>query len=160
MSIDRHLVDTNVLVYALFPAAPQHANSRALVEAAQDPNAGLCVLPQILAEFFSVVTNPKRVTPNKTAGEALQAIESFLALPGLAVLSIPPDVVTRWAALVHARPVTGAEVFDVQAVAAMMAHGIAGVYTYNLTDFHGYPGIQPKEPSARPSPLPATPADP
>jgi hypothetical protein len=29
MSVDRVLVDTNVLVYALFPTAPQHADSRA-----------------------------------------------------------------------------------------------------------------------------------
>jgi predicted nucleic acid-binding protein len=28
MSADRALADTNVLVYALFPTAPQHADSR------------------------------------------------------------------------------------------------------------------------------------
>jgi predicted nucleic acid-binding protein len=154
MSIDRHLVDTNVFVYALFPATPQHAASRALVETAKDPDAGLCVFPQMLAEFFSIVTNPKRVTLAKSAEEALQAIEQFLALPGLTLLSLPPDVVTGWIALVRAKPVSGGEVFDVQAVAAMMSHGLAAVYTYNLSDFQGYAGIQPEEP---PAPLPATP---
>jgi predicted nucleic acid-binding protein len=90
MSADRSLVDTNVLVYALFPAAPQHAASRALVESATDPAAGLVVFPQMLAEFFAVVTNPRRVAVAKTAEEALQAIEQFLALPGLTLLPLPP----------------------------------------------------------------------
>jgi hypothetical protein len=58
-----------------------------------------------LAEFFAIVTNPRRVTPVKTAEEVLQAIEQFLALPGLTVLPLPADVVTRWIALVRANPV-------------------------------------------------------
>lgn len=146
MSIDRRLIDTNVLVYSLYPTAPQHPASRALVESAKDPAAGLCVFPQILAEFFSIVTNPKRVTPAKTAEEALQAIEQFLALPGLSLLPVPADVVSRWINLVRARPVTGAEVFDIQAVATMLGHGITGVYTYNLSDFAGITGITPEQP--------------
>ncbi len=95
MSIDRRLVDTNVLVYSLFPSAPHHAASRSLIESARNPAAGLCVFPQILAEFFSIVTSPKRVTPAKTVEEATQAIEQFLALPGVQLLPVPLDVVTR-----------------------------------------------------------------
>jgi toxin-antitoxin system PIN domain toxin len=146
MSADRSLVDTNVLVYALHPAAPQHAASRALVESANDPAAGLVVFPQMLAEFFVVVTNPRRVALAKTAEEALQAIEQFLTLPGLTLLPLPTDVVPGWIKLVRASPVTGGEVFDVQAAAAMLAHGIAAVYTYNTSDFRGFAGITPKEP--------------
>jgi predicted nucleic acid-binding protein len=155
MSADRVLLDTNVLVYSAYPSAAQHTNSRALVESAKDPAAGLYVIPQILAEFFAVVTNPKRVTPPKTAEEALQAIEQFLALPGLTLLPLPADVVTRWIALVRANPVRGGEVFDVQAAAAMLAHGIMNVFTYNVDDFKGFPGISAKEPP--PAPTPATP---
>jgi len=140
------LLDTNILVYALFPAASQHAASRLLVEKANDPNAGLCVLPQILAEFFAVVTNPKRVSPAKTPDEALRAIEQFLALPGLTLLPLPADVVTRWIQLARIRPVRGGEIFDLQAAAAMLAHGIGNVYTYNVTDFQGIPGISAQEP--------------
>jgi predicted nucleic acid-binding protein len=150
MSADRALLDTNVLVYSAYPSAVQHIDSRALVESAKDPAAGLCVLPQILAEFFAVVTNPKRVTPPKTAEEALQAIEQFLALPGLALLPVPADVVTRWIALVRANPVRGGEVFDVQAAAAMLGHGLATIYTYNVDDFKGFPGISAKAPPPAP----------
>jgi predicted nucleic acid-binding protein len=140
------LVDTNVLVYALFASAPQHAASRSLLEKAKDPNAGMCVFPQMLAEFFAVVTNPKRVSPAKTPEQALQAVEQFLALPGLALLPVPADVVTRWIQLVRLRPVKGGEVFDLQAAAGMLAHGIGTVYTFNLADFQGIPGVAAKEP--------------
>jgi predicted nucleic acid-binding protein len=55
-------------------------------------------------------------------------------------------VVTRWIALVRANPVRGGEVFDVQAAAAMLAHGIETVFTYNVADFKGFPGVTAKEP--------------
>lgn len=92
------------------------------------------------------MTNPKRVTPAKAPEEALQGIEQFLRLPGLKLLPLPADVVNRWLALVRAHPVKGGEVFDVQAVAAMQAHGIWTVYTYNVGDFKDFPGITAKEP--------------
>lgn len=54
MSATRAVVDTNVLVYALDPNSACRSASRSLVLRAANPNAGLCVTPQILAEFFSL----------------------------------------------------------------------------------------------------------
>jgi predicted nucleic acid-binding protein len=146
MTTPSELVDT--LVYAVFANAPQHTASRALIDRAKAPHAGLCVLPQILAEFFAVVTNPKRVSPVRTSAEALQAVEQFLALPGLTVLPLPTDVVTRWVQLARAKPVQKGEIFDLQAAAAMLSHGVKTVYTYNTADFQGIPGITALEPPA------------
>ncbi len=142
------LVDTNILVYAVFPSSCHHGVSRSLIEKAKDPNAGLCVFPQILAEFFAVVTNPKRVSPARTWEDALQAIEQFLALPGLVVLALPADVVAHWIGLVRLKAVTGGKVFDLQIAAGMFAHGISTVYTFNTADFQGIPGIAAIEPTA------------
>ena len=71
------LVDTNVLVYALFPAMPDHAASRALMDRAKAADANLCIAPQNLIEFFAVVTDPRRVTQAKTPRqiEALKPAE-------------------------------------------------------------------------------------
>jgi predicted nucleic acid-binding protein len=128
-----------------------------MVEAARAPDAALCIFPQMLAEFFAVVTNPRRVTPAKSVADALSAVEQFLALPGLALLPVPVDVVSRWVQLVRAKPVTGGDVFDYQAAAAMLSSGIATVYTYNTADFAGIPGITAVEP---PPPMPPTPPAP
>ncbi|HBI45665.1 MAG TPA: hypothetical protein DDY78_22855 [Planctomycetales bacterium] len=140
------MVDTNVLVYSVAASAPQRAASRSLVDRAKEPSAGLCVFPHLLAEFFAVITNPKRVSSPKTPEEALAAIEEFLALPGLTVLPLPAEVVARWVQLIRSQPVKGAEVFDRQTAAGMLLHGIENIYTYNLADFQGIPGITAKEP--------------
>ena len=55
-SADLALVDTNVLVYALFPEAPQHAAARALLDRAEKADAGLCVSLTVVSEFLSIVT--------------------------------------------------------------------------------------------------------
>ena len=136
------LVDTNILVYALFPGVAQHVASRTLLDRAKTPSGGLCVASQSLAEFYSIVTNSRCVTSPKSPVDALTAVEDILAMPGMTVLTVPADLVTRWIALVRTRPVTGADIFDVQLVATMLANGVTNIYTYNVADFAGFPGIQ------------------
>jgi predicted nucleic acid-binding protein len=139
---DPALLDTNVLVYSVYQDAQQHAASRALVERAADPNAGLYVTAQSMAEFFATVTNHRRVTNPRTPAEALDAIERFLALPGLALLAQPAEVVSRWIELIRQHRVTGADVFDVQIVATMLASDVRRIYTFNGADFDWLPQIQ------------------
>ena len=59
----------------------------------------------------------------------------MLALPGLYVLPIPPSAVAGWMQLLQRRPVSGADVFDLQIVATMLANGIPRIYTFNVDDF-------------------------
>ena len=61
MSVESGIVDANVLVYAMDADAPQHAASRALLEVARDPSTTLFVTSQVLCEFYSIVTNARRV---------------------------------------------------------------------------------------------------
>lgn len=100
MSVEPGLLDANVLAYAINADAPQHAASRALLESGRDPSTTLYVTSQILCEFYSVITNPRRV----------------------AVASSPPipaRVVAGWMDLLQRHPVTGGDIFDLQIVAAM-----------------------------------------
>jgi predicted nucleic acid-binding protein len=138
---DVALVDTNVLVYALFPAAPQHAASRALIDSAQDAEAGLCVSPNVLTEFFSVVTDPRRVSPARSPEDALKAIDDLLALPGLSLIPVPVDVISRIADLVREHPVTDGAIFDMQIAATMLGNGVRRVYTFNRSDFEKVQGF-------------------
>jgi predicted nucleic acid-binding protein len=70
------------------PTAPQHAAARALLEPARaDAPATLFVTAQILCEFYSIVTNPRRAPKPRTAAEAMAAICSLLAF--LHVLPVP-----------------------------------------------------------------------
>ena len=142
MSPDPSLLDTNVLVYAVFQSSLQHTASRAVLDLAKNAGANLHVAPQNLAEFYSIVMSPRRVTQPKSALEALNAINSMVNLPGLSVLPVPADVVSRWTQLVGQHGVLGQKVFDVQLVATMMANGVNKIYSFNTGDFQVFPGIQ------------------
>lgn len=140
------LLDTNVLVYAMDAAAPQHIPSRAILELARSPDAGLCVVPQTLAEFYSLVTNPKRVAAPISPTEALSAVESIAVFPGLKILPVPFDVVARWIELCRTHPVKGARIYDLQIVAVMLANGVTRICTYEQADFAPFSEINVETP--------------
>ena len=87
MPVEPGIIDANVLVYALDADAPQHAASRALLEAARDPSTTLYVSSQILCEFYSIVTNARRVPKPRSPADALSAISGLLVF--LNVLPVP-----------------------------------------------------------------------
>jgi predicted nucleic acid-binding protein len=148
MSVERVAVDTNVLVYAHFPSSAHHAASYALLQRAERQEITLCAFPQVIAEFISVVTNPKRVNPAKTVVDAVQAIQRVLGSPGVILLPFPESATNTFLSLFLAHPVAGPEIFDRQLVAVMMEHGIGTMVTFNVSDFAGIPNVTAKEPAA------------
>jgi predicted nucleic acid-binding protein len=104
MSRDPTLLDTNVLIDALYKDSDHYPAARALLDQAKQEDADFCTTPQVLAEFYAVVTHPRRVTHPKLPEEALSAIGAFLAMPGMSLLLIPPDIVSRWMELVRRYP--------------------------------------------------------
>jgi uncharacterized protein len=136
MSVEPGIVDTNVLVYALDADAPQHTASRVLLETARNRTTILYVTPQIISEFYSVVTNSRRVSKPCSPGDALNAISGMLGF--LDVLPIPAYTVEGLLNLLHRHPVTGGDVFDLQIVATMQANDIRRIYTFNTDDFAAF----------------------
>jgi predicted nucleic acid-binding protein len=140
MPVEPGIVDSNILVYAMDADAPQHAASRALLEAARDPSATLYVTSQILCEFYSIVTNPRRVPKPRSPDDALRVISNFLVF--LNVLPIPARTVVEGRLyLLRRHPVTGGDVFDLQIVATMQANGVQRIYTFNAGDFEIFPEL-------------------
>jgi toxin-antitoxin system PIN domain toxin len=138
------MLDTNVLVYAFDQQSKFHNASRTLlVKAADAESQGhYSVTPQILAEFFAVVTNPRRVHNPRTPQEALDVIERLMALPHLTVLAVPIDVVSRWVKLIRIHQVRGSAVFDTQLAATMLANGVRKIYTFDRAHFEHFSEIE------------------
>jgi toxin-antitoxin system PIN domain toxin len=147
MSVESGVVDANILVYAVDAEAPQHQAARALLDAARDATTTLYVTSQILCEFYSIVTNPRRVASACSPDEALRAISAFLALPGLHVLPAPARVVIGWMELLRRHPVRGGDVFDLQLVATMQANNVQRIYTFNAVDFEVFSELTALAPS-------------
>jgi predicted nucleic acid-binding protein len=139
MYVEPGIVDTNVLIYALDTAAPQHVAALALLDAARADKVTLYATSQILCEFYAVVTNPRRVARPRDAAEALKVLSEMLEF--LQVLSIPANTIDGVLDLLRRRPVTGINVFDLHIVAAMQANGIARIYTFNTADFVAFPEL-------------------
>jgi predicted nucleic acid-binding protein len=87
MPVEPGLIDANVLVYAMDADAPQHAASRALLESARDSGAKFYVTLQTLCEFYSVVTNGRRVSKPRAPADGLKAISGLLSF--VDVLPVP-----------------------------------------------------------------------
>ena len=66
-------------------------------------------------------------------GKNIHSVTSFLTF--LRVLPDPARAVEGWMDLLRRRPVTGADVFDLQLVATMLANGVSRIYTFNDADF-------------------------
>jgi predicted nucleic acid-binding protein len=147
MSGERSLIDANVLVYAFYADAEQYLPSRNLLDAARRGELQLCVTSQVLAEFFSIITSPKRVSIVRTPHEALEAVELLLSLDGVTVLPSPPTVPALWVDLLRRRPVSGGRVFDLQLIATMTSNNVQTIYTFNRRDFELFAELDVRTPS-------------
>lgn len=140
MAVEPGLVDANVLVYGLDAQAPQHVASRTLLEAGRDGSATLYTSLQILCEFYSIVTNSRRVARPRSAAEAVQAITELLVF--LEVLPVPASTVGVWMELSKRHQVTAADIFDLQIVATMLANSVQRIYTFNAEDFRVFSELE------------------
>jgi predicted nucleic acid-binding protein len=93
--------------------------------------------PQVVTEFYSTLTNPRRVSPAYEPEAALQEGEKSLALPGLFLLSRPASVVVRWVALARQYGISQSAIFDAQLAATRLEYGIRRIYTLNVQDVEG-----------------------
>jgi toxin-antitoxin system PIN domain toxin len=147
-SVEPGLVDANVLVYATNADAANHDASRALLNNPRDPSVTLYVTSQILCEFYSIITNPRRVTTPSSPTEAVSIISTLLALPGIHLVPAPVRVVSILTELLRRHPVTGGEVFDLQIIATMLANNVGRIYTFNARDFEMFTELIVVVPSA------------
>lgn len=134
------LLDTNVLVYAVDADAPQHEPSFTVVQRALDGTIPGVVVPQVLLEFFAVVTHSRRVQHPLSPVQAWEQIT--LLRTGLRVLDLQPAALTVLGELVLGGRPAGPAIFDLFLIAQMRTHGVATICTHNVPDFAGVPGIE------------------
>src|SRR5947209_18222458 len=122
------LIDTNILTRM---AQPGHVQQRAALDAMdvlQHAGDVLCLVPQILYEFWAVATRPVAVNGlglpvSNVAAELLRLKSIFPLLPDTA------SVFNKWERLVTAHPVVGKHAHDARLVAAIEVDGITHLLT-------------------------------
>lgn len=128
-------LDTNILVYAADASSPFYESSVTLREKGLRGEISLCVCPQTLAEFFAIITDPKRVNKPRTQKEALSEIEKYLSLKNILKIYPGPEVIELMIELLKKYKIKKQKIFDLQLAATMLSNNVRYIYTYNTKDF-------------------------
>ena len=138
-------VDTNVLLRSVQPSHPMHDPAVRSVAAYIRGGEPVVITPQIVAEFWNVVTRP--VAQNGLGWSHQQARDEVARIEGFfSVLIESSEVYTEWKRLVVTHGVTGVQAHDARLVAAMNVYGINRILTFNTQDFGRYEDIEPIRP--------------
>jgi predicted nucleic acid-binding protein len=134
------LVDTNVLLRL---AQPNHRQYRAATDGvarARLASEALYVTPHNITEFWTVATRPVGAAEGLglTAAAAAAEIATIERLFELA--ADDTEIYPIWKGLVITHRVLGTQVYDARLVAAMLAHRIDRILTFNVADFSRYGG--------------------
>jgi predicted nucleic acid-binding protein len=150
------LLDTNIVSRIAQPGHVQHRIAVDATDALQLQGDVLCLVPQVLYEFWAVATRPSALNG---LGLSVPAVASEL----IRLKSIFPlladslAVFSEWERLVTLHQVMGKNAHDARLVAAMVVHGITHLLTFNLQDFARYGGINALDPVLIAFPTPPSP---
>lgn len=136
------LLDTNVLVYAADTSSPFHTASRELRDRGKEGDVLLCVSPQVLLEFFAVITNPKRVTKPLAPKEAIEDVKNYVKAKKILKIYPTKDSLKMMMDLAEKHKVKKQEIFDIQLAATMLSNNVTKIYTYNTKHFSKFKEIK------------------
>lgn len=132
------LLDANVLVYAVDETSPYHEASRWVRERGRAGELALVVTPQVLYEFYSVVTDPRRVTQPLSAEDAATEVEQYLADRRIRKIHPGPDIGRLVVTLLRRYPLTRQNVFDIVILATMLGNDVKKICTYDTVQFERF----------------------
>jgi predicted nucleic acid-binding protein len=138
------LLDSNVLVYAVAGNRRYAASCRSVVSRALQRRLEAVLVPQVLLEFFAVVTSPRRVENPISPRDALDQIEDLRAR--IPLLEVTVKCFAEWTRLARGSNRRGAGAFDLFLAAQMIAHGVPEICTVDVADFR-LPGITARDPA-------------
>lgn len=144
-----YLADTNVLLGFSFPADPRYPIVRTAIRELLANEHQLRTTSQNFAEFWNVSTRPTdRNGFRQTSVEANDLLRDLEVL--FPLLPDSPEVYPVWRRLVVDHDVSGVQVHDARLAAAMIAHNVKHILTFNVTDFERYAdeGIEVVNPAA------------
>jgi predicted nucleic acid-binding protein len=128
------LLDTNIILRLAQPNHEMHDSARDAVQRLNDQKASLCIVPQVIYEYWVVVTRP---VENNGLGMTVKDAETAVStlLRDLPLLGDGRTVFENWQTLVSKYEVKGKVAHDTRLVAAMLKHSIQDILTFNAADF-------------------------
>lgn len=144
MAVEPVFVDTNVLVYRVWQAAPQHPQAVAALQSLAGRGSICWLSRQVLREYLCAVTRHLAAGPIRSQSEAVADVR-WLA-QRFEVAEDGPDVTARLLDLLLRHPTAGKQIHDANIVATMLVHRIGRLLTFNSADFTRFAGLIELEP--------------
>ena len=140
-----YLVDTNILLRLVKRDHLEYPVVRQAVDALHGAGAELGYTLQNLTEFWNASTRSKErngfgLSIAETEENARDIEDGFV------LLSDTEAVRREWRRIVFQYRVSGIQVYDARLAAAMYAHGISRILTFNTSDFQRFAGIEAVHP--------------
>jgi len=134
--VNRIFVDTNILVFATNEISPWHNLARRELNSLRESGVELVISPQIVREYFAVVTR----TQECRRPDVLNAVSQNIRMlqREFTIVEENSKVLTCLFELVRDVPTAGKRIHDANIVATMIAHDIHHLLTHNLTDFEQF----------------------
>jgi len=142
------LLDTNILVHSHNRASPYNERASDIIRKALCREIEAYITPQILYEFFAVVTNPRRVEhplpPGEAAEMCLDLLESHEIEKANPTWTAPNEVFR----LAKELKLSGGGIFDCVLAVTAKENGVETIYTENIADFEVYSFLKATNPLA------------
>jgi predicted nucleic acid-binding protein len=135
-----YLLDTNVVMRFCNPSDVQHRLATDAISHLLAQEDECLLTAQVIVEFWVVATRPIEVnglgwTIEQTRSTIDQLLDRF------PLLEESSQVFPNWLNLVTTSRVMGKRTHDAHIIAAMLAHGITHLLTFNPSDFIGISSI-------------------
>lgn len=135
------LVDTNILLRLIELESPHHVEARIAVDKLLRDGETLYILLQNVSELWNVCTRP--IAKNGLGLTITQADTELSKIEQVFdILHDTEEVYRTWRELIVKHSVSGVKVHDAKIVAAMKAHNIDNLLTFNTDDFKRYTDIK------------------
>ena len=142
----RILLDTNILVHAYNKSSPYQKIASGVIKKAMQGKIEAYLTPQVLYEFFAIVTNSKRVEHPMSLDEAADLCAELWECREIEKVDPTPLAPKEVFKLVKELKLSKGRVFDCVLAITAKENKLEVIYTENVDDFKNYGFIKALNP--------------
>lgn len=142
MEKEKVLFDTNLLVYLYIKASSKAKAVRSLLEGLAKKKVDIVLAEQCLLEFYSVITDKRRVKKPVSSKTAQNEIKKIYENGPFEIIRPSFKTFGVFLALMENKRIRNGRVFDFYLAATALSNKVKTIFTENEKDFRGIKGLK------------------
>ncbi|RLI06234.1 hypothetical protein DRO24_05130 [Candidatus Bathyarchaeota archaeon] len=134
----RILIDTNILIHAFNRSSPHREKASKILIKALRGDIKAVISPQVLYEFYSILTNPRRVERPLSPEEAAAICLDLWSTPNIEKIISTSTTLREVFKLAGELGLRGGTIFDCLLAVTAKENGVKAIYTENERDFRRF----------------------